>query len=93
MISFGAVEPPERTWLLRWLVGLQPAGSAARADRRTGAGRLPGGVLRQRRQTACSTALQDSLKQALTVTPEQLYGAGACVTDPSPRAGTPTRRG
>ena len=35
-------------------------------------------------KTACSTALQDSLKQALTVTPEQLYGAGACVTDPQP---------
>ncbi len=34
--------------------------------------------------TACATALQDSLKQALTVTPEQLYGAGACVSDPQP---------
>jgi len=33
---------------------------------------------------ACATALQDSLKQALTVTPEQLYGAGACVSDPQP---------
>ena len=35
-------------------------------------------------KTACSTALQDSLKQALTVTPEQLYAFGACATDPQP---------
>ncbi len=35
-------------------------------------------------KAACSTALQDSLTQALTVTPEQLYGAGACATDPQP---------
>ena len=35
-------------------------------------------------KTACSTALQDSLKQALAVTAEQLYGSGACATDPQP---------
>ncbi len=35
-------------------------------------------------KAACSTALQDSLKQALTVTPAQLYGFGACVSDPQP---------
>ena len=35
-------------------------------------------------KTACSTALQDSLKAALAVTPEQLYAFGACTTDPQP---------
>ncbi len=35
-------------------------------------------------KAACATALQDSLKQALTVTPEQLYAVGACATDPQP---------
>jgi len=33
---------------------------------------------------ACATAMQDALKQALAVTPEQLYGFGACATDPQP---------
>ena len=35
-------------------------------------------------KAACATALQDSLKQALTVTPQELYGFGACTTDPQP---------
>ncbi|MEZ5184500.1 MAG: penicillin acylase family protein [Candidatus Nanopelagicales bacterium] len=35
-------------------------------------------------KTACATALQDSLKQALTVTPQELYGFGACTSDPQP---------
>ena len=35
-------------------------------------------------KTACATALQESLKQALTVTPQDLYAFGACTTDPQP---------
>ncbi len=35
-------------------------------------------------KAACATALQDSLKAALAVTPAQLYGTGACATDPQP---------
>jgi hypothetical protein len=34
--------------------------------------------------SACKTALETSLKDALTVTPEQTYGFGACATDPQP---------
>ncbi|MCU0298729.1 MAG: penicillin acylase family protein [Candidatus Nanopelagicales bacterium] len=34
--------------------------------------------------TACSTALQDSLKSALSVTAAELYGSGACTSDPQP---------
>jgi acyl-homoserine lactone acylase PvdQ len=35
-------------------------------------------------QSACSALLKDSLKEALKVTPEQLYAFGACTSDPQP---------
>jgi acyl-homoserine lactone acylase PvdQ len=33
---------------------------------------------------ACRSALEDSLKQALSVSPRQTYGVGACAADPQP---------
>jgi len=48
------------------------------------AGGLPQAFCGAGDKTACATALQESLKQALKVTPQELYAFGACTSDPQP---------
>ena len=85
MISFGAVSsrPSAPSFSDGWwgysLQDLQRVASGADVP-----GGFPVAFCGNGDQTACSTTLQDSLKQALTVTPEQLYAFGACTTDPQP---------
>ena len=58
---------------LRALLGREPRGAYSRVYCGNGA------------KAKCAQALRRSLKQALAVTPQELYGFGDCESDPDPQ--------
>jgi hypothetical protein len=64
-----------------------------RASTAEAAGRIQRIYCGKGSRKACRHALLASLREALKVTPQELYGRGACASDPSRAAMTATGRG